>query len=129
MHSPASAWWPPARLMAEISRVTRPRAIYRRRSSASPAETMMKSSSQGGHCPPLARKRRGEGQKRFWLIMSTVLVVEDSPVAREVVMKILQREGYEVFGACNGVEALNFLHVQTPDLVLLDVMMPEKDGM
>jgi CheY-like chemotaxis protein len=61
--------------------------------------------------------------------MSTVLVVEDSPVAREVVMKILQREGYDVFGASNGVEALNFLHAQTPDLVLLDVMMPEKDGM
>ena len=63
--------------------------------------------------------------------MSTVLVVEDSPVAREVVMKILQREGYDVFGACNGVEAMDFLHSNsnTPDLVLLDVMMPEKDGM
>jgi len=63
--------------------------------------------------------------------MSTVLVVEDSPVAREVVMKILQREGYDVVGACNGVEAMDFLHSgsNTPDLVLLDVMMPEKDGM
>src|SRR3982751_6543316 len=63
--------------------------------------------------------------------MSTVLVVEDSPVAREVVMKILEREGYEVFGACNGVEAMDFLHsgCNTPDLLLLDVMMPEKDGM
>jgi len=61
--------------------------------------------------------------------MSTVLVVEDSPVAREVVMKILQREGYDVVRAANGVEALDCLHSQTPDLVLLDVMMPEKDGM
>jgi len=62
--------------------------------------------------------------------MSTVLVVEDSPVAREVVMKILQREGYDVVGACNGVEAMDFLHsdADTPDLVLLDVMMPEMDG-
>ena len=62
--------------------------------------------------------------------MSTVLVVEDSPVAREVVMKILQREGYDVVGACNGVEAMDFLHSTStcPDLVLLDVMMPEKDG-
>ena len=66
-----------------------------------------------------------------WRTMSTVLVVEDSPVAREVVMKILQREGYDVVGACNGVEAMDFLHsdATTPDLVLLDVMMPEKDGM
>jgi CheY-like chemotaxis protein len=61
--------------------------------------------------------------------MSTVLVVEDSPVAREVVMKILQREGYDVVGACNGVEAMDVLQSQIPDLVLLDVMMPEKDGM
>ena len=61
--------------------------------------------------------------------MSTVLVVEDSPVAREVVMKILQREGYDVIGAANGVEALDCLHAQIPDLMLLDVMMPEKDGM
>jgi len=61
--------------------------------------------------------------------MSTVLVVEDSPVAREVVMKILQREGYDVVGACNGLEALDLLHTQIPDLMLLDVMMPEMDGM
>jgi len=66
-----------------------------------------------------------------WRTMSTVLVVEDSPVAREVVMKILQREGYHVVGACNGVEAMDFLHsdADAPDLMLLDVMMPEKDGM
>src|SRR2546421_12180972 len=61
--------------------------------------------------------------------MSTVLVVEDSPVAREVVMKILEREGYNVVGACNGLEALDGLHAQIPDLMLLDVMMPEMDGM
>jgi CheY-like chemotaxis protein len=60
---------------------------------------------------------------------STVLVVEDSSVAREVVMKILQREGYTVVGAANGLEALARLHSATPDLVLLDVMMPEMDGM
>jgi CheY-like chemotaxis protein len=61
--------------------------------------------------------------------MSTVLVVEDSPVAREVVMKILEREGYNVIGASNGLEALDRLHREIPDLVLLDVMMPEMDGM
>src|SRR6266513_2833433 len=70
----------------------------------------------------------GEGHKGCGRIMSTVLVVEDSPVAREVVMKILQREGYEVLGACNGVEAMDLLQSTTPDLMLLDVMMPEKDG-
>jgi CheY-like chemotaxis protein len=68
------------------------------------------------------------GRKRTWRTMSTVLVVEDSAVAREVVMKILQREGYDVVGASNGLEALDRVHSEIPDLVLLDVMMPEMDG-
>ena len=90
---------------------------------------MMKSSVGLGPTRHRDAHSAGEGQ-RMLQAMSTVLVVEDSPVAREVVMKILQREGYDVFGACNGVEALDFLHSgsNTPDLVLLDVMMPEKDG-
>ena len=61
--------------------------------------------------------------------MSTVLVVEDSQPAREVVMRILKREGYDVLGAANGVEALDSIQREAPDLVLLDVMMPEMDGM
>jgi CheY-like chemotaxis protein len=44
-------------------------------------------------------------------------------------MRILQREGYEVMGAANGVEALDSIQRESPDLVLLDVMMPEMDGM
>ena len=44
-------------------------------------------------------------------------------------MRILRREGYEVIGASNGVEALDTIHDRHPDLVLLDVMMPEMDGM
>jgi CheY-like chemotaxis protein len=61
--------------------------------------------------------------------MSTVLVVEDSQPAREVVMRILKREGYDVLGAANGIEALVSIERESPDLVLLDVMMPEMDGM
>src|SRR5205807_1081283 len=81
--------------------------------------------------PPANRELLSGRPKRMLPAMSTVLVVEDSPVAREVVMKILEREGYDVVGACNGVEAMDLLHSNpnAPDLVLLDVMMPEKDGM
>ena len=61
--------------------------------------------------------------------MSTVLVVEDSPAARDVVTKILRREGYDVVSATNGYEALDALRHSTPDVMLLDVMMPEMDGM
>ena len=61
--------------------------------------------------------------------MSKVLVVEDSPASREVVMRILRREGYNVVGAANGVEGLDAVEMEDPDLVLLDVMMPEMDGL
>jgi CheY-like chemotaxis protein len=60
--------------------------------------------------------------------MSKVLVVEDSTSAREVVMRILRREGYDVVGASNGLEGLDAVEHEDPDLVLLDVMMPEMDG-
>jgi len=69
------------------------------------------------------------GGQRISRMSSTVLVVEDSSAAREVVMRILQHEGYNVVGASNGVEALDQLHSKIPDLVLLDVMMPEMDGL
>lgn len=61
--------------------------------------------------------------------MGTVLVVEDSAPAREVVMRILRREGYTVIGAADGLEAWDSVHTTTPDLVLLDLMMPGMDGM
>src|SRR4051812_7177419 len=68
-------------------------------------------------------------EQRNGRMSSTVLVVEDSNAAREVVMRILQHEGYNVIGVSNGLEALAQVHSQTPDLVLLDVMMPEMDGL
>ena len=61
--------------------------------------------------------------------MSTVLVVEDSHPTRELVMRILKREGYDVMGAANGLEALDSIQRESPDLVLLDIMMPGMDGM
>ena len=60
--------------------------------------------------------------------MSTVLVVEDSAPAREVVMRILRREGYSVIGAADGFEALHAMQTSKPDLILLDLMMPGMDG-
>ena len=61
--------------------------------------------------------------------MSTVLVVDDEAAARNALTKLLRREGYETVAAGNGREALHALEAKTPDLVLLDVMMPELDGL
>ena len=61
--------------------------------------------------------------------MGTVLVVEDSSASREIVMRILRRQGYNVLGAASASEALDVLGQSHPDLMLLDVMMPEMDGL
>lgn len=62
-------------------------------------------------------------------VTGTVLVVEDSASAREIVVRILQREGYTVQGVSSAREALESIDEHRPDLVLLDMMMPEMDGM
>ena len=58
----------------------------------------------------------------------TVLVVDDDAEIREVAELVLKGGGYVVKTASNGVEALDAARAVTPDLVLLDVNMPEMDG-
>ena len=58
----------------------------------------------------------------------TVLVVDDEPRLADVVRMNLEVEGYRVLTAANGMEALARLTQDLPDLVVLDVMMPEMDG-
>jgi excisionase family DNA binding protein len=57
-----------------------------------------------------------------------VLIVDDDERLREYVRVNLEMEGYSVHEAGNAEEGLNVLEKSTPDLVLLDVMMPEVDG-
>jgi two-component system KDP operon response regulator KdpE len=58
----------------------------------------------------------------------TVLVADDEPRLVDVVRLNLEIEGYHVIAASNGLEALERLKSNLPDLVVLDVMMPEMDG-
>src|SRR5215470_11348563 len=60
---------------------------------------------------------------------SRVLVVEDEPDIRELVIHHLKREGYQVSAAASGEEALRQVLSAPPDLVLLDLMMPAMDGL
>lgn len=60
--------------------------------------------------------------------MSEVLLVEDSPVQREVISNMLQKHGWKVTIACDGLEALEQLHKFCPDLVVLDIVMPRLNG-
>jgi CheY-like chemotaxis protein len=60
--------------------------------------------------------------------MSMILVVDDTTLAREAVSRLLEFEGYQTTRASNGKDAYATLYSQKPDLVLLDLMMPEMDG-
>ena len=57
-----------------------------------------------------------------------VLVVEDDPATREVVRRALERDGWIVAEADNGRRALESVSRSEPDLIVLDLMMPEMDG-
>jgi len=58
----------------------------------------------------------------------TVLVIEDHPDQRDLLAIVLQREGYRVVTAANGVEALEKLRQETVHIALSDIMMPKMDG-
>ena len=59
----------------------------------------------------------------------TVLVVDDDPYVRALMVDILEPEGFLCRTARNGVEALRACEVALPDLILLDIRMPEMDGL
>ena len=61
--------------------------------------------------------------------MPKILILDDTPASREALARALRQEGYETECAHNGVEGLVRLKAKTPDLVLLDQMMPEVDGL
>lgn len=57
-----------------------------------------------------------------------ILIADDSPTIVEITKAMLKEEGYEIVTAGNGTEALQKINEEKPDLVLLDVMMPDMDG-
>jgi len=61
--------------------------------------------------------------------MTKLLLVEDDQTLRETLAYNLTREGYTVIEADNGVAALDLAREQQPDLIILDVMLPELDGL
>jgi DNA-binding response OmpR family regulator len=61
--------------------------------------------------------------------MTTVLVVDDEPIVRDVVVRYLRREGYATLEADDGDRARTILERNAPDLVVLDVMLPGTDGL
>ncbi len=57
-----------------------------------------------------------------------ILVVDDDPNISELLKIYFENEGYDVKTASDGMEGLNYFKIFEPDLVLLDIMLPKKDG-
>ena len=58
----------------------------------------------------------------------TILIVDDEEINVKLIKGMLSQENYNIFGAFSGQEALSMLTSISPDLIMLDVMMPEMDG-
>ena len=57
-----------------------------------------------------------------------ILVVEDEEFLRDMYQVKLQEEGYDVFGAHNGKMGISLAELEQPNLILLDIIMPDVDG-
>jgi DNA-binding response OmpR family regulator len=57
-----------------------------------------------------------------------ILCIEDEPEMIDLIRLILERRGFNVQGAAGGIEGIRKVHELLPDLVLLDLMMPDMDG-
>lgn len=60
--------------------------------------------------------------------ISRVLVVDDDPTVHDMMRRILSKEGFKVYNAHNGEEAIQLASALIPDLITLDIMMPSMDG-
>ena len=60
--------------------------------------------------------------------MARILIIEDDPLTREWLESLLTRNGYEVDAATNGKEGVAHFEANAADLVITDIVMPEKDG-
>ena len=61
-------------------------------------------------------------------VQGTILVADDDPQILSMVAMRLQSRGYKVFEARDGAEAMKLAHAEHPELVVLDVMMPQMNG-
>ena len=61
--------------------------------------------------------------------MARILIVEDEPSIQRLIGYALQTKGYEVFIAGDGQQGLDAARAESPDLILLDMVMPEMGGM
>jgi CheY-like chemotaxis protein len=79
---------------------------------------------------PVNRRRLSQILKKHTCLQPPcpVLVIDDDPMSRDLTRAMLEKEGWVVSEAGNGIEALRSMEQQRPRLIFLDLMMPEMDG-
>lgn len=60
--------------------------------------------------------------------MTKILIVEDEPILNKALTEFLTEEGFNVLNAFDGEEAIELTKAKKPDLILLDIILPKKDG-
>jgi DNA-binding response OmpR family regulator len=60
--------------------------------------------------------------------MKKILFVEDEPNLQKAIGELLKQEGFQIFEAFDGVQGLEIAAKEKPDLILLDLILPKKDG-
>ncbi len=60
--------------------------------------------------------------------MTRILIIEDDQLVRDYLVDVLRRAGYQVESAADGMAGVEICRQQTMDLVITDIIMPEKDG-
>jgi CheY-like chemotaxis protein len=63
------------------------------------------------------------------IAVSTVLIVDDDENIRKLISRLLQKEGLSVIEATNGNEGVKYYKTKAPEIVVIDIIMPEKDGL
>jgi DNA-binding response OmpR family regulator len=61
--------------------------------------------------------------------MATILIIDDDPPICDLLEQVLEKEGHVVHSALNGIEGISLYRQHHPDLVILDILMPEKEGL
>lgn len=61
--------------------------------------------------------------------MARILVIEDDAPVREVIRRMLQNENHDVLEASDGSEGIEIFRREKPDLIILDILMPVKEGL
>lgn len=79
-------------------------------------------------CPPIQATPLRDPRRGITIMANKILVVDDELNLLRAVQHSLEKEGYQVVTASDGREALRLAYSEHPDLIILDVMMPELDG-